>query len=230
MYNKIKTTMKIKNTIYNYLLLLMILVSNKGFSQCFEIESILVDACSSTSPSNDEGFNEMVRFKIGPNPVNTGTLSVDWPSNPWRGLIQNAVTASKVQAINDAIIAAGNCGQVLEPVGGVLPANATVLLITSHNFSVNYNSFSSLNTTLYVIFQNNETTTGGHFGNYNATPGLRNLTMSFGGSCSDSVTYQRSNLINSNGTQGGTSADLHLQVLLLMLIMVVAHQFHHLQY
>ncbi|MCA0350330.1 MAG: gliding motility-associated C-terminal domain-containing protein, partial [Bacteroidetes bacterium] len=193
--------------LYKLLFIFITMTSFQGFSQCFEIQTILVDACSATSPSNDEGFNEMVRFKIGPTALNTATLSVNWPSNAWTGLIQNATTASKVSTINNAIVAAGNCGQVLEPTGGVLPANSEVLLITSQNFTVNFNSFSSLNSTLYIIFQNNTTTTGGHFGNYNATPGTRTLSMTFGGGCSDTVTYERSNLINSLGGSGGTSAE-----------------------
>ena len=193
--------------LYKLLLVLITFTSYQGFSQCFEIQTILVDACSATSPSNDEGYNEMVRFKVGPTALNTSTLSVNWPSNAWSGLIQNATTAAKVLAINNAIIAAGNCGQVIEPVGGVLPANAEVLLITSQNFSVNFNSFTSLSSTLYVIFQNNTTTTAGHFGNYNATPGVRTLSMTFGGTCSDTVSYERSNLINIFGVSGGTLAE-----------------------
>ncbi|WP_162128350.1 T9SS type B sorting domain-containing protein [Flavobacterium phycosphaerae] len=192
---------------HKLLLLFITLISFQGFSQCFEIETILVDACSATSPSNDEGFNEMVRFRVGATPLNTSTLTVNWPANGWTGLIQNATTASKVALINSAIVAAGNCGLVLEPVAGVLPANSEVLLVTSQNFTVNYNSFSSLTSTLYIIFQNNTATTGGHFGNYNATPGTRTLSMTFGAGCSDSVTYERSNLINIFGLSGGTNAE-----------------------
>ncbi|UPT70880.1 MAG: hypothetical protein M0D53_00150 [Flavobacterium sp. JAD_PAG50586_2] len=198
--------MKIFTYLNKLLFITIALVSFEGFSQCFQIESILVDACSATSPTNDEGFNEMVRFQVGAAPINTGTLSVNWPAQAWTGLVQNAVTAAHITQINAAILAAGNCGQVLQPTGGVLPANAQVLLITSQNFTPNYNLFTSLNSTLYIIFQNNTTTTGGHFGNYNATPGTRTLSMTFGGGCSDTVTYERSDLININGTTGGTLA------------------------
>lgn len=45
--------------------LFLLLVSSLSFSQCFEIESILVDACEGNT--NAEGQNEMVRFKIGAN-------------------------------------------------------------------------------------------------------------------------------------------------------------------
>ncbi|MGV9005031.1 Ig-like domain-containing protein, partial [Flavobacterium sp.] len=193
--------------LYKLLFVLLTLSSYQGFSQCFEIQTILVDACSATTPSNDEGFNEMVRFKVGPTALNTSTLTVNWPSNAWTGLIQNAITAAKVVAINNSIIAAGNCGQVIEPVGGVLPSNAEVLLVTSQNFNVIFNSFNALNSTLYIIFQNNITNTAGHFGNYNVAPGIRTLTMSFGGACSDTVSYDRTKLINNTGGFGGTSAE-----------------------
>ena len=147
--------MKIKFTL-KYLLTLFLLIFVRNVNaQCVDIQTILVDACSATSPSNDEGFNEMVRFRVGPNPLNVANLSVNWPSNAWTGVIQNATTAAKVASINASIIAAGNCGQVLEPTGGVLPANSTVLLVTSQNFTINYNSFNSLTSTLYIIFQNN---------------------------------------------------------------------------
>jgi hypothetical protein len=57
-----------------------------------------------------------------------------------------------------------------------------------------------------MIFQDNAANIGGHFANYNVIPGTRTLTMSFG-ACTDSVTYERSLLINSLGNYGGTTAD-----------------------
>lgn len=174
--------------------------SQKSFSQCFEIESILVAACSPPGPTT-EGYNEMVRFRVGPNPINTSTLTVNWPSNSWQGLVQNATTAAKVATLNAAIDAAGGCGDLLQPVGGVLPANAPVILVTSYLMDTNSNSFGALAENTYIIFQNNPTATGGHFGNYNPSPATRTLTMNFGGGCSDTVTYERSLL---TGAQGDT--------------------------
>ncbi|MFN3757112.1 MAG: hypothetical protein ACK4RM_09160, partial [Flavobacterium sp.] len=75
-------------------------------AQCFEIESILVDACGP-----QEGFSEMVRFRVGPNPLNTATLNVNWPNNAWQGLIQNAFTASQTALLNAEITNAGGCAQ-----------------------------------------------------------------------------------------------------------------------
>ncbi|MBV2196488.1 MAG: T9SS type B sorting domain-containing protein [Flavobacterium sp.] len=181
---------------------------NSSFSQCFEIESILVDACNNgTGSSADEGLNEMFRIKIGAAPLNTTNLSVDWPAQSWLGLIQNATTASKVAQLNANIAAAGGCGQILEPTGGILPANATVIVVSSFNLDITLNSFNTLTSTIYMVFQNNPSRLGGHFANYSPTPGTRTLEVSFGGGCSDSVTYQRANLINIFGTSGGSETE-----------------------
>jgi hypothetical protein len=67
------------------------------------------------------------------------------------------------------IALAGGCGQLIEPTGGVIPANAEVVLITSQNFSATANVFGAITQNIYVIFQDNTTVTAGHFGNYNAT-------------------------------------------------------------
>ena len=125
--------MAVKKFAYLFLLFL----SNLTFSQCFEIESILVDACDSGGTTSDEGYNEMFRFKIGSTALNTSNLTVNWPSNTWQGLVQNTTTAAKVTQLNLDIIAAGGCGTLLEPVGGVLPANASVILVSSQKRNLN---------------------------------------------------------------------------------------------
>ena len=106
----------------------------KVFSQCFQIESILVNACdngTSVPVFKDEGYNEMVRFKVGGSDLNTNFLTVNWStSNSWLGLVQDATTASKVATLNADILSAGGCGKLIEPTGGVLPANAKVILVT----------------------------------------------------------------------------------------------------
>lgn len=176
-------------------------------TNCFEIESILVDACvpgtgcsNSASPTcSCEGKNEMVRFRIGSNALNTSTLTATWPNNTFRGICQDATTASHVAALNATI---QSCGFLLEPTAGVLPAGANVLLITSTDFCVVANSFSNLSDTLYVIFQCAGNFSG-HFANYGT--GTRTTTISFGIGCADQVTYDRALLVNENGTQ--TAAD-----------------------
>lgn len=185
----------------------LFIISNKSFSQCFEIESILVDACDNGA---DEAYNEMFRMRIGATPLNTSTLSINWPAQAWLGLVQNTTTATKVNQLNAAILAAGGCGQILEPTGGVLPANSTVIVVTSPNLDTALNSFGALTSTIYMIFQNTPANANaGHFGNYNLPAATRTLTVTFGTGCSDSVTYQRANLVNIFGAVGGTVADLN---------------------
>jgi len=169
------------------------------FSQCFEIQSILVDACGGT----DEGRNEMVRFKVGSTALNIASLSAVWPNNSWQGVIQNTITASKAAQLNADILAAGGCGQILEPPGGIIPPNATVILVTSFNMSTAVNPFGALSETIYMIFQNNPSTSVGHFSNYTTIPpNNRTFSMTFGAGCSDLVVYDKSLLLRQNGTPG----------------------------
>jgi len=168
-------------------------------STCFEIESILVDACG-----NPEGENEMVRFHVGPSPLNVSSLSVNWPNNGWLGVCQNGTTATKVSQLNASITA---CGFILEPMGGILPAGATVILVGSTNFNTAANSFALLTDTIYIIFQCSGNTTG-HFANATGS-GTRTLSMTFGVGCSDAVTYDCQQLVDINGNTGtgGSSTD-----------------------
>lgn len=144
----------------------------------------------------------MVRFVVGPSVLNTSTLVIDWPNNPYLGICQNAYTASQVAALNSTI---QSCGYLVEPPGGNLPAGSRVLLITSDSVSTTANSFTNLTDTLYVIFQCSGNTSG-HFANYDAAGGIRKLEMSFGSSCVDSVEYNRGLLTNQSGGVGGTTA------------------------
>lgn len=166
---------------------------------CFEIESILVDACGAP-----EGENEMVRFHVGPTALSTATLNVNWPNNSWLGICQNATTAGNVAQLNSTITA---CGFLLEPTSGILPAGATVILVTSTNFNTAANSFAALNDTIYIIFQCQGNTTG-HFANATGS-GTRTLTMDFGVGCNDAVTYDCQQLIDINGNTGlgGSTTD-----------------------
>lgn len=171
-------------------------------TSCFEIESILVDACG-----NPENGNEMVRFKVGPNALDGNNLTVQWPNNSWLGLTQNDTSAWDVAALNRTI---QSCGHLIEPTNLILPAGANVLLITSYNMDTLANSFTNLTDTMYVIFQNLVFPSNiGHFANYNSTPGIRTLIMSFTppGGCADTVSYDRSNLIGGNGARADFAWD-----------------------
>ena len=172
--------------------LLMLRWQNMLAQPCFQIESILVDACGP-----NEGQNEMVRFSVGNQPLNTNNLNVSWATttNAWLGVCQNAATAALVAQLNATIL---NCGFLLEPPGGIIPANADVLLISSVNFDPLSSSFVDLADTVYIIFHCG-TNIIGNFANAGA--GLRTLTMSFSApaGCSQSVTYDRSLLSDNDG-------------------------------
>ncbi len=166
-------------------------------AQCFRIESILVDACD----GSNEGKNEMVTFRIGNVPLNTANLTVAWPNNSWLGLCQNTGTASDIASVNATIT---KCGFLKEPLGGMLPANSKVLLVTSTAWNPMAQSFANLSDTLYVIFQC-AGNTAGHFKNYGTTPPLtRTLNMSFStpASCTATATYSINMLTMQNGSLG----------------------------
>ena len=194
--------MKCKNSTTVLVFIVLSLFSfQKTFSQCFEIESILVDACAT---GTNEGFNEMVRFKIGPVAQNSTNLVVTWPNNSWLGVIQNTTTAAKVATLNADIAAAGGCRRLIEPPGGIIPANASVILVTSYLLDTALNSFGALTSDIYIIFQNNGTVSTGHFANTGV--GIRTLIMTFGGTCSDTVSYDRALLTNGTAGAGGDGA------------------------
>ena len=183
-------------SIKQLLVLLLLAASYQVKAQCFEIESILVDACD----GSQEGQNEMVIFKVGTTALNAANLNVSWPNNSWLGLSQNATTASAVAGINATIL---SCGFLKEPAGGVLPPNSKVLLITSTAFNTIAQSFANLTDTLIVLFQT-AGNTAGHFANYAAGGGVRTLSLSFPPAlgCSDAVTYDRALLVNQAGIVG----------------------------
>jgi len=186
--------MKRKRSLFLFfgLILNALLMHSQTTSSCFEIEGILVDACG-----NDEGNNEMVRFLVGPAPLNTSHLQVTWATsgNPWGGVCQNSSTAQKVAQLNSTIKA---CGFLKEPTGGVLPANSKVLLISGFDFDPANNSFEGLADTVYIIF-NCASPGSGNFANVGT--GIRTFEMSFSSpsACSDQVQYDRSKLTGGNG-------------------------------
>jgi gliding motility-associated-like protein len=183
-----------------------------SFSQittdCFEITSILVDGCA----GSEEGKNEMVGFRVGPNPINVSDLSVDafgssgqfvsnsWPNNPFLGFSTTPQAQANLQILNDAII---QCGQLLEPPGGVIPAGANVIIITSTEFTPITTYFENLTQTIYVIFQT-AGNTAGHFVNFGSgTVNQRTLILNhLPSGCADTVTYDRTLLLDANGLPG----------------------------
>ncbi|MBW8049982.1 MAG: T9SS type B sorting domain-containing protein [Cytophagales bacterium] len=174
-------------------------------SKCLEITSILIDACA---PGGGwEGENEMVRFEVGSIDLDTADIFIDWPNNPWRGICQNSTTSAIVDSINANITAGGT---VLEPVGGVLPAGAIVMIATSTNFDWATHDWSGLDYTIYLIFQC-PGNTNGHFKNADCACGTcandRTLIIQFGPSCADTVAYVPCDLQNAGVGGNGAAVD-----------------------
>jgi gliding motility-associated-like protein len=183
-----------------------------NFSQtptsCFEITSILVDGCD----GGNEGKNEMVGLRIGPNPINVNDLRIDgsnasgnfvqnsWPNNNFLGFCTTPQASANLQILNDAIV---QCGQLLEPPGGILPAGSNVIIITSTDFTPIPSYFANLTETLYVVFQC-AGNSAGHFVNFGSGAiNTRTLIINhLPTSCSDTVTYNRTQLITSSGSLG----------------------------
>ena len=185
-------------------------------TKCLEIERILVDACIDLNacPGGQEGQNEMVSFRTGPQATALTELEADWPNNSWNGLVQNAMTATTTATLNATITA---CGHLLEPPGGIIPPGSRVLLITSTTMCAAANPFTNLTDTLYLVFQSPGNISG-HFANHNngstisPTPSggsaPRTLILTYlPTACSDTATYDRELLTNVLGTYGGTSAE-----------------------
>jgi len=171
---------------------------------CVTIESILVDACtlgsgcqnSSAPTCNCEGKNEMFRFRIGDSDQNVADLQINWPNNAFQGICQDALTQQNTDELNETIEA---CGLLTEPVNGLLPAGSQVIVITSADMCTASNSFANLADTLIILYQCPGNFMG-HFANFGT--GLRTTTVSFGGSCSSTATYDRSLLVTQAGFPG----------------------------
>jgi gliding motility-associated-like protein len=185
--------------------------------KCFEIVSILVDACD----GNNEGQNEMVRLDIGPSDVNVSNITVpkyitgrvNWGANaqnPFLGFATyTTTTTNKIKQLNQSIASAGNCGLFI-PINsnGKLPARSKVLIITSEAFNPSAHDFSDLQDTLYVLLQKMGNTAG-HFVNHSTAAGTRELILQYG-SCGDTVEYDRTLLKKQNlsvGAEDGAVVD-----------------------
>ena len=174
---------------------------------CFYINSILVHACRE---NGNEPYNEMVRFRVLQD-LNISDIDVDWPNKTWLGLVQNEVTSSIVELLNEQV---EECGLLLEPENGILPGGYDVILIPGAEYhEPGVNSFAKLQDTLYVIFQNDNDGVPnniGHFKNYESTSDCesspsgcsRTLEISFGNECVSTVTYRIDSLVKQDGTLG----------------------------
>jgi len=212
---KIKNLLnRIKINSLNLLILLIIsflfFTNSKIYSQCLQIESILVDACDGGNPLN-EGKNEIIRIKIGSTPININDIRIDGNSgnsgmllgkspnnyNNFLGWAPYGAVAAKVATLNASIT---SCGRLIEPIGGIIPANKRVIIFTSTDFDPTLTSFANLTDTLYIVFQT-AGNTNGHFDNYGTTGSvLKTLQLTHVPTgCNDMVTYNKSLLVNTSG-------------------------------
>lgn len=186
-------------------------LTTTGSASGLQIRSILVDACngSGSGLGISEPYNEMVFFRSGSSSIpiaqisiagkgNTGGFTANkWPNlaQDWHGLVQNSNTASKTALLNATI---QGCGFIREPVGGIIPANSDVIMVCSQYLNTTYNSFTNLNDSIYIVYQDTVTSaTAGHFSNWSATPGNRSLAIfDNANGFSDTVTYDISLLLN----------------------------------
>jgi hypothetical protein len=157
---------------------------------CFQIQSILVDACGLGA---EEGLNEMVFLQVGSSPLATSGLSVNWATaNTWQGLCTNPTFIANVNAT-----ITGGGSLIAAP--ATLPAGANVVLITSSTTLSSTNLFTNLTGPLYVLFQCGSQTSG-NFTNSSGSPGLKTLTMTFNGGCADQVSYLPGSLTTNVNT------------------------------
>jgi len=161
-------------------------------TSCFEIQSILIDACNpGTTPEN---VGEMVFFQVGPTGLNPLSLGLTWANTgqPFNNLCSNTTFINNVNA---TITGGGS----LEAAPPVLPPGANVVLITGNTATTSANLFTNLSSTLYVLFQCTQSSSAGHFANASSGSGTRTFTMNFGAGCSDQVSYNIENLIGNDG-------------------------------
>lgn len=168
--------------------ILLILFSINGtFAQCFQIETILADACG-----DPEGENEMLVLKTL-QPIDAANLVVDWPNNSFLNWCDDPVLTN---SLNQRIVS--SCGLLLDPPNSLIPAGQKILIVTSTNMLINANSFDGLTDTLYILYQC-AGNTWGHFSN--GANGTRTLTVSYNGNCigSQSVNYKPTDLLGGDG-------------------------------
>jgi gliding motility-associated-like protein len=187
-------------------------------TKCLEIESILVDACTSSDTicaGSTEGMNEMARFIIGPDPIDIQDLQFGFDGSTFLGISQNDTTAALTAQLNAGI---QGCGYLLEPPAGTIPAGKRVIFVTSTEMCVLANSFAALDDTLYIIYQdpgntldhfrNNDDLIGQPVTTTPAAPTLRSLRINLASTgCGDTATYDAGQLTNIYGTYGGSSAE-----------------------
>lgn len=155
-------------------------------AQCFNIESILVDACG-----EPEGENEMVLITTIQS-LDIDDLVFDWPNNTYLGWCSDA---NLTEQLNQTITS--SCGKLLEPPSGIVPAGEKLIVVTSVDMLVSANSFEGLNETVYIIYQ----CSGNSLGHFMNSAGTKTLIVNYSGTCSQSQsrTYTSNSLLGGDG-------------------------------
>lgn len=173
--------------LFRYLFFSSVFSVQVVFSQCFQIETILADACG-----DPEGANEMVTLQTFED-INTNQLAFNWPNNSFLAWCNDANLTTQ---LNNTITS--SCGFLMEPTNGIIPANEKVIIISSTDMLITANSFEGLSDTIYILYQCAGNTSG-HFSNTANSP--RSLTVSYSGNCTQTqtVTYVPTNLVGGDG-------------------------------
>ncbi len=173
----------------NYLTSASLGSQNTSTCVCPYVETILVNACGGS-----EGINEYVVFKTGNSPLNVDDIKITFDT---QGSYCNNGCGSNTIVNNttytNQLNATAGCSKFayMDPI----PANTTVIFFTGQSPSFNYDFSAMCNGTNVAVIYCNNTNTIGRFSN---NSGTKNTTLDWGGTCSETVTYDASN-INTDG-------------------------------
>lgn len=164
---------------------------------CPELTGILVDACGGAI----EGINELFTFTNGSSSLAIDSLSATFPS---AGTYCNSGCGADTWVTNPTYVAQLNTTAVCPGLfieADPIPANGKVIVFTGSSPTFNFD-FAGLCGTgpYYAIFANN-TNTGGRFANFSSCS-VRTLSVDFGVTCTDVVSYDRC-LLTGGATHDG---------------------------
>jgi hypothetical protein len=127
------------------------------------VERILVNSCNNTL----EGRNELVVVKTGNTSIDVNNLFVTFPSVTSGGFSFGAgctKTITTNASYTSALNTQAGCTVAVEPPGGIIPANSTLVIFTGATPEFTYDFSGLCGSSVYVIYCNN-TETSGRFSN-----------------------------------------------------------------
>jgi hypothetical protein len=176
------------------------------------ITSVMIDACD--AGSSCEGRNEYVTFRNGNVALNLNDFEINYPDVgtsggcTYCGTVANApcdntITTNTTYTAN-LNTTANPCNPFLDPPGGIIPANANVIVFggSGPNFTYDFSTLCASGVIYYAIYANNTSDCNGRFGNSGSCPNcyrdvfIRNLATG----CTDTSYYNQSLLSSSNGS------------------------------